>query len=351
MNHQTASAAARTTLAFLLILLAVANADAQPQEPLIHYEDPAENPVLRLEQGPNLGIIDLLPAQDTFITSGQPNTVWGSSDMALVGYDLDTGRGAERIYVQFDLGYVPGSIEIHSATLFWYQWAATPAGDAPMPAEMRHLNGPWSSNTLTWANATAPWGGVVYSGQISTAIGWRTLDVTSLVLDWVNGVRPNYGLLVQGDEQVQERERAFYSRDATNGLRPFLRIDFTYTGDITPPTAQVTTFDPPITDNPSFTVAWTGEDDPNGTGIEGYDIQVRVGQGPWQLWLSGTTATSQLYTATEGDNTYEFEARATDMAGNVEPFHNVSEAGIILDAEAPFVEPRLWLPLAMVAGP
>jgi hypothetical protein len=80
-----------------------------------------------------------------------------------------------------------------------------------------------------------------------------------------------------------------------------------------PPTATVQPL-PPLTYTPAFTVTWKGDD--NEAGIWFYDVQVRVGEdGAWTLWKSATTATSAVFTGTDG-NTYYFRVRATDRVGN-----------------------------------
>ncbi len=71
---------------------------------------------------------------------------------------------------------------------------------------------------------------------------------------------------------------------------------------------------PPVTFTPAFTVTWEGHD--NESGIWLYDVQVRTGEdGAWVLWKSMTTATSAVFTGTDG-NIYYFRSRATDRVGN-----------------------------------
>ena len=82
-----------------------------------------------------------------------------------------------------------------------------------------------------------------------------------------------------------------------------------------PPTSSVQQL-PPVTFTPAFTVIWGGHD--NESGIWFYDVQVRAGEdGAWVLWKSATTATSAVFTGTDG-STYYFRVRATDRVGNRE---------------------------------
>ena len=61
-----------------------------------------------------------------------------------------------------------------------------------------------------------------------------------------------------------------------------------------------------------FVVGWSGRDV---SGIAAWDVQVSAGGGPWQHWLQGTRATSEVYLAESGLG-YAFRVRATDRKGN-----------------------------------
>jgi len=63
--------------------------------------------------------------------------------------------------------------------------------------------------------------------------------------------------------------------------------------------------------------------------------------------LAQTLATEASFPADEGDGLYEFEVRAVDDLGLEEPFAGEAEASIMVDAVAPFLEARVWLPLVI----
>ena len=87
--------------------------------------------------------------------------------------------------------------------------------------------------------------------------------------------------------------------------------------DCLPPTSSVEPL-PPWVETTAFTVTWAGQD--AWTGIAAYDVQVRDGyEGTWTDWITGTTATSGLFTGTHG-HTYFFRVRARDLCGNQEPY-------------------------------
>jgi hypothetical protein len=181
---------------------------------------------------------------------------------------------------------------------------------------------------VTWASQPLP-GNVYAATDVGTAMTWYRWEVTELVEAWANETLANYGVVIIGDERVQERERAFHSRETATGYYPRLVIDYTATGDTEPPTVTV---DPlPAYSPRTFTVSWSGSDE--GTGIATYDVQYRVDDGPWQNWLTDVSVTSAEFTG-ESDRIYAFRARAVDIAGNVEDFAD-AEASTTVDAAAP----------------
>ena len=144
--------------------------------------------------------------------------------------------------------------------------------------------------------------------------------------------------------------------DNAGNVQPFGDAQAATVVDTRAPVAQVTGPTGIIRggdDDDTFTVTWDGLDsdgrDNNvrveGSGIDYYDVQYRIGHGDWILWQSQTEATSAPFLPREDDAVYYFEARAVDRRGLMEPFRNVPEASVAVDREAPFIEPRLRLPL------
>jgi hypothetical protein len=65
----------------------------------------------------------------------------------------------------------------------------------------------------------------------------------------------------------------------------------------------------------SFKVSWEGSDDPQGAGIESYDIYVSDNGGSFKLWKSGMTGPSAVFTGQVG-HTYGFYSVSTDGVGH-----------------------------------
>ncbi|GAF97366.1 unnamed protein product, partial [marine sediment metagenome] len=87
--------------------------------------------------------------------------------------------------------------------------------------------------------------------------------------------------------------------------------------DCPPPTSWFEPL-PPWVDTTAFTVTWARRD--SWTGIATYDVQTRDGyEGDWTGWLTGTTATSGVFTGSHS-YTYFLRARARDVYGNQQPY-------------------------------
>jgi MBG domain (YGX type)/Bacterial Ig-like domain (group 3) len=75
----------------------------------------------------------------------------------------------------------------------------------------------------------------------------------------------------------------------------------------------------------SFPVSWSGQDDPDGSGVAAYNVYVSDNGGPFTLWQSATTQTSAIFTGVN-QHTYAFYSVAIDNVGNEQPMPSVAEA-------------------------
>lgn len=269
---------------------------------------------------------------DTFTTSGLPNTNWSTNPNLRVGFNQTLGHGAQRVYLFFDVSSIPGNATVQSALLRAFVNGFSPNGDAPMGLLARFLSTPWDASLLTWNNYQPSWGLEIGVGQIAATTGWIEAPLTSAVGEWVAGTRPNNGILIQGDETPQQRERVFTALNANNGLHPRLVVTYDVIVDTTPPTSsvnQLATWSPG-----TFNVSWSGTDNPGGSGIKNYDVQFRANNGVWQNWLTATTTTSASFTGQNGTR-YDFRVRAVDKQNNVEAWPANPDTGTTVDTMPP----------------
>jgi len=106
------------------------------------------------------------------------------------------------------------------------------------------------------------------------------------------------------------------------------------------PTSSVSPL-PPVSQNATFTVEWTGTDNAGGSGIAFYDIYVSDNNGAYVAWKTAITATSASFTGTPG-HSYRFFSIATDIAGNRET--TPAEA----DAQTSVAQPDSTAPVSSV---
>ena len=110
------------------------------------------------------------------------------------------------------------------------------------------------------------------------------------------------------------------------------------------PTSSVAAL-PAVVPSATFLVRWSGRDR-SGTGIAGYDVQVKDGDGPWADWLIRTQATSAFFTGQNG-HTYRFRSRAIDNAGHIEAWPETCDATTTVLAQP--MDFHLYLSLAALA--
>ncbi|HOY57002.1 MAG TPA: putative Ig domain-containing protein, partial [Verrucomicrobiota bacterium] len=85
--------------------------------------------------------------------------------------------------------------------------------------------------------------------------------------------------------------------------------------DLVPPASLVSAL--PADSYASIPVAWSGSDNPGGSGLDSFNLFVAVNDGPFEPWLTRTRRTGALYSGAFG-NRYAFHSVATDVAGNTE---------------------------------
>lgn len=343
-SRQTPGRSARlVTVSFLVfLLLALTTVVALPQEQTAEEPYPTDaevsatlEPVVLNEtrRGDMTTITLEIPVgADTFTSSNRPNTNWSNDPNLRVGFNVAQGNGAERIFIFFSLASIPPNATVTAANLRMFLNAASPPADANMGLLARFLNSSWDASTLTWANYNPSWGAEIGVGQVSPNTGWHQASITGAVQEWVSGTRPNFGMMIQGDETPQQRERVFTAINANNGLHPRLVVTYDVNVDTTPPTSTMTAL--PQWSTASFNVSWSGTDNPGGTGIRHFDVQVRKNSGGWQNWQTAVTNTSATFTGQNGI-LYEFRVRAVDRANNVEAFPNNPQARTTVDTVPP----------------
>lgn len=277
-------------------------------------------------------VLEIPAGADTFTTSNHPDTNWSNDPNMRVGFNLTQSLGAQRMFIFFNTNMIPSNATIESAQLRLFLNSGAPNGDATMGLLGRFLSTSWDASTLTWNSYNPSWGAEIGVGQVDTVVGWKQANVTDPVAQWVSGARPNNGVMIQGDETPQNRERVFTTLNANNGLHPRIVVTYNVNVDTTPPTSSMTAL--PQWSLGTFHVEWDGSDNPNGSGIRHFDVQFRANNGAWQNWITATTGRSASFTGQHG-NRYDFRVRAVDFANNVQAFPNNPNTSTTVDTVLP----------------
>lgn len=138
------------------------------------------------------------------------------------------------------------------------------------------------------------------------------------------------GGIIPLDENVWVSDRTFIE-NSQRPLKEFVLhlLDFDSPGSYTltyePLMEEVTDTDPPVSQvaalpamsTRQFTLIWSGQDLPGGSGLERYDLFVSEDDGPFIPWLQGTKARSGVFAGVPARH-YAFYSIATDKAGNRE---------------------------------
>ncbi len=146
-------------------------------------------------------------------------------------------------------------------------------------------------------------------------------------------LNPTAGFLPVNDANNDGDAFASYTIDAKSGLPsgtvvnaqatvvfdtqpPISTADIYDTLDTQAPTSQIEAT-PIVAGSGTYDVTWSGQDDPNGSGVADYNIYVSEDGGPATLWLTGTTLTEAIFTGEIG-HTYTFSSVAIDNVGNIQ---------------------------------
>lgn len=203
---------------------------------------------------------------DTFVESGHPSEDWGTYKTIWIGYDQAGGYRVERSLLSFDASSIPVGSKIEAATLRLYLAATTP-NNPPMAIGAYRVVGSWPEN-ITWSQQVSlpvedtP----VKTISVGTGFTWYEWDVLSALQAWVNTRdTTSFGLMLKGDENIGQHERAFWSKDCSDsdcgsqpGQRPKLEVRYS----LSTPTLTST---PTVTATPSATPTRTPTRTPTAT--------------------------------------------------------------------------------------
>ena len=131
-------------------------------------------------------------AADAEISSRQPRRAQGSLPLAQVG---SLGPHEQQLLLRFDMGAIPASAVVHSATLTLWQKAP---GDGSLRAHA--VTRAWEEGTVTWEGFGGGYSSAVAGTLQAGRQGPRTLELKGLAAAWVRNGALNHGVLLEQEE-------------------------------------------------------------------------------------------------------------------------------------------------------
>jgi len=188
----------------------------------------------------------------------------------------------------------------------------------------------WTTTTTTLsANWAAAVGATSYEYAIGTSPGGTE------TLGWTTA--GNQTSVTNSDLSLANGENYYFSVRAVVGLTHGpVTTSNSIRVDASAPVSSVAAL-AAATPSEVFSVVWSGSD--YISGIDHYDVQVKVDDGAWADWLTATPVTWSQYTG-EMDHTYYFRCRASDNVGNIEDYPDEADAWTCVTCS--YIYSRQW---------
>lgn len=161
----------------------------------------------------------LTPVKDSTIRENLPTMNYGSDKGMMVGVDEYKGE-IFRSLIQFDMSSIPKEKVLKRAILRIYN---SPFSNEVDLAIFNLLNN-WQEKDVTWANQPRE-GDKIGSKHITLSqSGFIEIDILPLALKWHQEIIPNYGILLNADDEVKLGSILFGTRESNNP--PVLELGF-----------------------------------------------------------------------------------------------------------------------------
>lgn len=188
-------------------------------------------------------LIQVPPSDNAYIYALNPNLNFGSSAL------LFTGTGSQLSYkfrtmFKFDLSnLIPSGNTVTSASLelFVYRKDIPDALLSPQNVTVSNNLSSFSQNTVTWNNApttsVTPYYINVTDADVNNYI---SIDITNVVIDWINDPSSNFGITLEGVENVTNSVIGYLSSNwSVSTQKPFLKIEYVQSSILLPDHAYI----------------------------------------------------------------------------------------------------------------
>jgi len=179
----------------------------------------------------------LYASADTFISSKNPSTNYGTEDFLELAYTTSGGNDQRHILLKFDLSTIPSTAVITDARIRLYQINPSACDGTVTPNEvtLRKKWDAWEETEMDWSSGIGNVPITTRTGNCSTNWGFI---VTDTVQDWVNGEENNGFILMGFSSTIYTR--FFYSREHGTNM-PELDVSYTLPDASTSTTTSTST--------------------------------------------------------------------------------------------------------------
>jgi hypothetical protein len=183
-------------------------------------------------------------AKDTFININQDVN---ETEDQLNTYTWPDNTPANTILMKFDLSQIPNDAKVQSAILTLYQTAA--GGDTTYDVSVHKIinhnpdltraNGysfdgvnDWTANSVCYNSIPLAQVDIAPAEDVNTLdenLGYKSWNVTKMVMDWVTNSTSNFGLMLNSDTTAKADSYRFFGASEANDatLRPSLEVTYT----------------------------------------------------------------------------------------------------------------------------
>ncbi|MEN8255289.1 MAG: glycosyl hydrolase family 28-related protein [Verrucomicrobiota bacterium] len=164
-------------------------------------------------------VVTLGVVQDNTTWSAAPDAASPSNEYVVVRDQAGTDTHA---YIEFDLSGLTGysGAEVQTAMLNLYVEWVNNGGQA---CWIKRIAGDWDQNSLTWNNAPAVAEIVATTASFGTT-GWKTVDITDLVKDWLDGTHANEGVRLSYAPSAYTHQANITSSDSASGYGSYIEV-------------------------------------------------------------------------------------------------------------------------------
>ncbi|MFA6314990.1 MAG: DNRLRE domain-containing protein [Candidatus Paceibacterota bacterium] len=171
------------------------------------------------------------PSQDTFYGTSYLTGPNGSATVTHIG-----GWGDNYYtFTQFDLTDSPTS-GITSAVLYYH--ATSTNTISPLPLIYR-ITSSWDASTMTKTSGVPTYDATSYSFSPAwaNAIGWNTVDITTMYNQWVGGTYTNYGVTLRHTDNDPNSDTMIDSKESSTVFIPYILV--TYSDAVNPSSLKI----------------------------------------------------------------------------------------------------------------